>query len=838
MYGSGHIDDPVLTGDNNTSSGQGSHFDSNRTASNEPLSSSTNPASTSATHGLSEPHSSRMPGTFDDDAATTASVKSGIPGTSQSGNNMDGGLGLGSGSNINKPLPQEPVTSGSSTTAGPHSSTIGNRADPRIDSDRDGSHGGIRSKDTTGNGFGGHSTLGNEGSLPGRSSNTTAGPHSSNLANKVDPRVDSDLDGSRGLGTKMAGTNSGLTGSNVESSSYRNDTMDSYHPGRDTTLGATAVGAGSAMGHHHGDPKSERSFPLSGNSANYSGYSAPGQTGTYAAGAAAPGSSTMNSSSAAAGPHSSNLANKADPRVDSDLDGSRNLGGSNTDHRSNTSGLSSGTGYGAESWSRDHESHGHKHDGGPHLTSGPHITDTANRLDPHVGSGTDDPAATTESSATSGLSSKNTLGGPLSSGTHHGGDGAPAVSAHGSNRDHPASSTTGPAPTTAGPHKSDMLNKMDPRVDSDLSKQGGITGNDVGSSTTGSGPASFATKHPGQYPSSTVGHHTDRDTGVEGATVGGATGNEASRHHGQTTQSSTVPMTGGGSSTAAGPHSSNLANKVDPRVDSDMDGSRGLGSGGTGYGQGPKTDSSDHHRRDAGLAGAGGVGAYEVDKHPGSHAQVAPQERLAGSSHQFNTASTSPQHHMDSSAHQPINTSGTTGPYASSYTGHDAGRDATLGTGAGSGGHLEKEQHKEAKHAEKEAKHAEKETKIHEHHHQSNDGEKKPGLIDRILHRHHDDKSTTNTDRNAPLHDPTTGKGLHQNHRDEEDVAANVGGFDDARHGDHPVGSEMQHGSSSGAHDTSIGTGLTTHDAYGTTERHNKLHKDPPAKVLEQRGLQ
>ena len=33
-----------------------------------------------------------------------------------------------------------------------------------------------------------------------------------------------------------------------------------------------------------------------------------------------------------------------------------------------------------------------------------------------------------------------------------------------------------------------------------------------------------------------------------------------------------------------------------------------------------------------------------------------------------------------------------------------------------------------------------------------------------------------------------------------------------------------------------IGSGITTRDAYGTTEGHNKLHKDPPAKVLQARG--
>jgi hypothetical protein len=37
-------------------------------------------------------------------------------------------------------------------------------------------------------------------------STTTSGPHSSNLANKMDPRVDSDRDGRSELGTTEAGT--------------------------------------------------------------------------------------------------------------------------------------------------------------------------------------------------------------------------------------------------------------------------------------------------------------------------------------------------------------------------------------------------------------------------------------------------------------------------------------------------------------------------------------------------------------------------------------------------------------------------------------------------------
>ena len=173
------------------------------------------------------------------------------------------------------------------TTAGPHSSSLANKADPRVDSDLDGSG--------------------------------TVGPHSSSLANQADPRVHSDLDGSR-----------------------------------------------------------------------------------------------------TAGPHSSSLANKADPRVDSDLDGSRTAGSagyaSGTDPTAgavpqNVSGRDAYTGsgseigilpagetpdagYGPESRKHQHVSHGDEfvgdpchHDGvegHPLFTKGPHVTDTANLLDPHV----------------------------------------------------------------------------------------------------------------------------------------------------------------------------------------------------------------------------------------------------------------------------------------------------------------------------------------------------------------------------------------------------------------------------------------------------------------------
>ena len=221
-----------------------------------------------------------------------------------------------------------------STTSGPRSSNLANKADPRVDSDG--------SQTTANAGY---------GSASGGYGTTTSGPHSSNLANKADPRVDSD--GSR------------------------------------TTANA---GYGSTSG----------------------GYGAT-----------------------TSGPHSSNLANKADPRVDSD--GTRttaNVGYGSTSggYGSGTgatpslgnqgslgrdalatgagavgSGTTANTGYGPESWQHEHQKHGHQYDGdscntaavgtreGPHFVSGPHATDTANRLDPHVNSGNGGAGATGDS---------------------------------------------------------------------------------------------------------------------------------------------------------------------------------------------------------------------------------------------------------------------------------------------------------------------------------------------------------------------------------------------------------------------------------------------------------
>ena len=411
--------------------------------------------------------------------------------------------------------------------------------------------------------------------------------------------------------------------------------------------------------------------------------------------------------------------------------------------------------YGSDSWKHDHGTHGHTYEGdpcgpeesapgAPHFTKGPHATDTANRLDPHVGSGIEAPTASTntgtglstgsglgssttssglgQSNTTSGLGTSTTGSGLGSSGTgdrYSGRDaslaGGPSTASAGAYE----TSREGPAPTTAGPHKSDLLNKADPRVDSDLSKQrgapgAGSSGLGQGTTTTGAasgvtGSTSSGTALPSDTPisGSTSGrdHHYGRDAGIAGAGAVGLGAYEAEKHHRGQEPSSTT------SGSSANPYSSSTA---DPRVDStarsgttgigkDHHYGRGAGSAGAGglaayegekhlggkreptqssiaptsttsgtpgqvlydSGSGPTTSSRDqavpgtahHHGRDAGVAGVGGAAAYEADKHLG---RKEPSSDTYGSEHR--------------GAFEPTKASG-------EPTGHHYGRDAALGAG-------------------------------------------------------------------------------------------------------------------------------------------------------------
>ena len=168
LYGSGQSDDPVHSGTvHDSSKVSGNPLTSNKTGDdtgpttafsgygNAPV-----PRSNRAPEdrefyegskiGTTGTSSSRMPGGFDD-TATTASVKSGVAGEPQSGSTIHDPL------HTNKPLPGEPETAGSGITGAsgvrPHSSSLANKADPRVDSDLDDSRGVTGGPTGTGSGL-------------------------------------------------------------------------------------------------------------------------------------------------------------------------------------------------------------------------------------------------------------------------------------------------------------------------------------------------------------------------------------------------------------------------------------------------------------------------------------------------------------------------------------------------------------------------------------------------------------------------------------------------------------------------------------------------------------
>ncbi|KAL9581488.1 MAG: hypothetical protein Q9212_003872 [Teloschistes hypoglaucus] len=86
---------------------------------------------------------------------------------------------------------------------------------------------------TTGSGITGHH---------GHHGQTTAGPHSSNLENKMDPRVDSDLDGSRNMGARGAGTSGTGYGSNTTGTGYGSSTSGTGYGSNTSGYGSNTTG--------------------------------------------------------------------------------------------------------------------------------------------------------------------------------------------------------------------------------------------------------------------------------------------------------------------------------------------------------------------------------------------------------------------------------------------------------------------------------------------------------------------------------------------------------------------------------------------------------------------
>ncbi|KAL1876581.1 hypothetical protein VTK73DRAFT_9245 [Phialemonium thermophilum] len=205
------------------------------------------------------------------------------------------------------------------------------------------------------------------------------------------------------------------------------------------------------------------------------------------------------------GPHGSRVANAADPRVDSDRDNRAHHGHGGT--QTGTGGYGGGYGAGSEfgsgagggtyggSTTSGYGSGGGTagYGGGTNTGSaregeyGPHGSRTANTLEPRVDSDRDNRAQHHHGhSAGGGVPAAGGLGSTGYGGTAGAGYGSGYDAGYGAGGGqniggtgggYGAGSGPGPARNTAGPHGSDTMNKLDPRVDSDQDNRWAPGGN-------------------------------------------------------------------------------------------------------------------------------------------------------------------------------------------------------------------------------------------------------------------------------------------------------------------------------------------------------------------------
>ncbi|EXJ77378.1 hypothetical protein A1O3_09604 [Capronia epimyces CBS 606.96] len=155
---------------------------------------------------------------------------------------------------------------------------------------------------------------------------TTTGPHSSNVANKLDPRVDSDADHRNNPTSGVGGYGGQTHASSGYGQTHAGSGYGQTHAG--SGYGQTSSTGGTATAGPHSSNLANKLDPRVDSDADHRNNPTSGVGGyggqTHASSGYAPTSST--SGTATAGPHSSNLANKLDPRVDSDADHRNNHG--------------------------------------------------------------------------------------------------------------------------------------------------------------------------------------------------------------------------------------------------------------------------------------------------------------------------------------------------------------------------------------------------------------------------------------------------------------------------------------------------------------------------------
>ncbi|KJZ70976.1 hypothetical protein HIM_09631 [Hirsutella minnesotensis 3608] len=136
-----------------------------------------------------------------------------------------------------------------------------------------------------------------------------------------------------------------------------------------------------------------------------------------------------------------------------------------------------------------------------------------------------------------------------------------------------ATNQLGPAPNTAGPHRHDVINKLDPTVDS---QSGGaqILGPGINSSAQG---AAAAAPPPTNQAQVGVGNnyglqHNSRPANVLDPRVDSSQTRDAVPPGSAAAPGISAPPSINAPQGTYGPHSTRTANTLDPRIDSDLDG--------------------------------------------------------------------------------------------------------------------------------------------------------------------------------------------------------------------------------------------------------------------------
>jgi len=489
------------------------------------------------------------------------------------------------------------------------------------------------------------------------------GPHSTDTANLLDPSVST-----RGTtGHESAHHHSPTRGGGAEEADH--------HHGRNTAIGAGSAATAGLVAHQHGQYQNERGTGVGTTGSSGVGHSS-GLDSTRGAGVGSTAGMPQSGTGPAphtVGPHSKDWQNMADPRI----------------NPNNAAGQAAQAQTGTHSTA---DSSGHHYG-----------------RDAAIGAGTVGAAGLAGSQYQK--HQPGSEGASNTTGTHQSSSGL----------------TSGPAPNTAGPHSSDMLNKLDPRVTANPTV---AQGNPQAQSVLSQSDKSHAaTGGYAAQPSSAP--QQDYNYGKDAGIAGGATSAFVGHHQGQSADPSRAHGT---STTAQDPYSAGSTQRsaVDPTSD----------------------HSKDHHYgRDAAVAGGVGTAAYAAGRHHNQSESTDPS-RVHG-------ASTTTQ--------DPYSTSSTqrsaVDPAMDRSKDHHYGRDAAVAGGAaGVGGaayeadkhHREKELAKAQKEAEKEhkhdmkqaekdhkhdvkraEKHAEKEHKHHEKEAEKDDKhhEKKKGGLLSFLHR-------------------------------------------------------------------------------------------------------